>query len=350
MPIGDSTRILIKITIAAAILYLCYKMGQWMIPFALAIILAYAFHVPSVKMQKVLRISSSLSAAIIVVCLMTCIVLFTIFLIPLIKNAAIILMLKLPDFLRELPDYINKFLHDFVARFGIDRTFDVNDSFNEYLSKEYISKFIINLPSHMLNFVTTGVTLVYIITFVFMTPVITYYLLKDWEKLEISFTNLLKRITSESCIEILRPVNTKLGLYVRGQLIVCTLLSCVYIIGLLCIGVNRYVVCGIISGLLSIVPFFGSFLALLTTLATSLDCFAHNYQYALVTLLYLVIPFVDSNFITPKFIGKSTGIQPVCLLFSICACVSVLGTIGIFISVPMAVILSTVCKEIAKKI
>ena len=70
----------------------------------------------------------------------------------------------------------------------------------------------------------------------------------------------------------------------------------------------------------------------------------------MVVALYLVIPFMDSNFITPRLIGKSTGIQPVWLLFSICACLSILGTVGIFISVPMAVVLSTVCKECVKKL
>ena len=120
--------------------------------------------------------------------------------------------------------------------------------------------------------------------------------------------------------------------------------------GLLYIGVDRYIVCGIVSGLLSIAPFFGPLIGLLTTLATSLDTFSDAYQYALTIILYLLIPFLDSNFITPRFIGKKTGIQPVWLLFSICASVSILGTMGIFISVPMAVILSTACKEFAKKL
>jgi predicted PurR-regulated permease PerM len=64
----------------------------------------------------------------------------------------------------------------------------------------------------------------------------------------------------------------------------------------------------------------------------------------------VVIPLLDSNFLTPKLIGRSTGIHPIWLLFSICATVSVLGTCGIFISVPMAVALSTVCRGALKKL
>ena len=202
----------------------------------------------------------------------------------------------------------------------------------------------------MLGFIGTGIAAIYSVVFIFMTPVITFYLLKDWEKLAASFAKLLHKFASQSFIEILTSINSKLGLYIRGQVVVCAILAIIYTFGLLCIGVNRFFVCGIISGMLAVVPFFGGLMGLLLTFATSINCFSSTYQYSLLVLLYLVVPFVDSNVITPKFIGKSTGIQPVWLILSICACASVLGMPGIFISVPAAVILSTTCKECIKRV
>lgn len=337
-------RWLVNSIILLAFSGLCYEMGQWTIPFIVALILAYAFHAPSQKLANILHVSTTISAGIIILSLVSFIFLFATFSIPILKNAMITLIQRLPDLLKSLPENINNNLHNLALTFGIDRTFDVGIVFNRYLAG-----IASNLPKHMIMFIDTGMTLVYIVMFAFMTPILTFYILKDWSKIEKSFSTLLNKFASPTFAAVIRPVNSKLGDYIRGQLIVCFILACTYTVGLLCIGVERYIICGIISGLLSIAPFFGPFIGAITTVATSLDVFS-SHQYLLVVGLYLVVPFIDSNFITPKFIGKSTGIQPVWLLFSICACVSVLGTVGVFISVPMAVILSTVCKEFIKKI
>ena len=333
-----------NLLVIAGIVWLLYEMGQWVVPFLIAFIIAYALHVPAKKLEKTLRISSTLSSIIIVFGLIAFVSLFTVFLAPLLKNATMVIVQKLPLMVRELPSYINENLHSLFSILGIERAFDTGAIFNEYLSK-----FALNLPKHIFGFIDTGMALVYVIMFAFMTPIITFYLLKDWIRIENSFISLLNKCASPSVISVLQPINSKLGAYIKGQLVVCLILAFAYSLGLLFIGVEKYIVCGIISGMLAVAPFFGAIIGLITTLATSLDCL-HSYQYIMVVALYLVIPFIDSNFITPRLIGKSTGIQPVWLLFSICACLSILGTVGIFISVPMAVILSTVCKECVKKL
>ena len=191
-------------------------------------------------------------------------------------------------------------------------------------------------------------TLIYIVMFVFITPIITFYLLKDWIKFETSFVALLDKFASPTFISIIKPLNSKLGSYIKGQIVVCLILASAYTIGLYVIGIERFFVCGLISGMLAIAPFFGALIGALTTFATSLNGL-HHHQYFLLLSLYLLIPFLDSNFITPRFIGRSTGINPVWLLFSICICTSVLGATGIFISVPTAVIISCLCKECVKR-
>lgn len=320
-------------------------MGQWLIPFVIALILAYAFHVPASAISKKLKISTSLSAGLIITILVSVCIFFGIFLAPLIKNAIIILAQKLPRLLETLPGSINGILHNMAAAIGVEKTFDIGAKFQNYMLE-----LTTEWPNHILNFINTGMTLVYVVMFVFMTPIITFYLLKDWTKIETSLNTILKKVTTKSVIETLHKINTNLGAYIKGQLLVCIILTALYISGLFFIGAREYFVCGCFSGFLSFAPFFGPFIGLLTTLAMSLDDFSFTYQYVMTCSLYVIIPFIDSNFITPKLIGKRTGIQPFWLLFSICATVSVLGTVGIFISVPMAVVLSTVCKEIVKKL
>jgi putative permease len=182
-----------------------------------------------------------------------------------------------------------------------------------------------------------------------MTLIITFYFLKDWRKLEDFLHTSLKKLVSNSVIEIIGDINNKLAAYIKGQLLICCILSVFYGVSLYFTGIKEYIVCGLFSGCLSCAPFFGPVIGLLVTLAMAIDDYVSVLQYVFTCCLYIVIPLLDSNFLTPRFIGKSTGIHPIWLLFSICVTISVLGTCGILISVPIAVTLSTVCQNAFKK-
>ncbi|MDR3224025.1 MAG: AI-2E family transporter [Holosporales bacterium] len=333
------------VTVAASLCFLTYFMGQWLIPFVIALILAYVFHVPVNFISRSLRLNRSLSAGCVVILLVSVVSFFTVFFVPLLKNAMFVLIKKLPTFLQLFPRFLNNFLNDISQSCGVEKTFDVGESF-----RQYFSEITTYFPSYVLNFINTGITVVYAVMFTFITPTITFYLLKDWDKIEIAVKTLLEKVTSNSVLTAIQLVNFKLAAYVKGQIFICMILAILYTIGLMLIGTNEYVVCGIFSGVFSVAPFFGPLLGLLISLVMSFDDFVSAYQYIATVGLFVVTPFVDSNFLTPKLIGKVTGIQPVWLLFSICATTSILGISGIFIAVPLAVIFSTICKELIKKI
>jgi predicted PurR-regulated permease PerM len=204
-------------------------------------------------------------------------------------------------------------------------------------------------PRYLSSFIDTGMTLVHVVVFIFMVPVVAFYLLRDWEKLEASVRMILQKLVPNSVIEVISDLNIKLAAYIQGQLLICLILSICYGVCLYFIGITEYIVCGLFSGFLSIAPFFGPLVGLVTTIAMAIDDYSSMLQYILTCGLYAIIPLIDSNFLTSKFIGKSTGIHPVWLLFSICATASVLGACGVLISVPVAVVLSTVCKAAFKR-
>ncbi|MDR2667012.1 MAG: AI-2E family transporter [Holosporales bacterium] len=331
--------------ILCAVFLLVYSMGQWFVPFAIALVLAYAFHAPTQFLSRKLRISHSFSSGIVILLTISILFFFTLFLFPILKNALFTLIKKLPLLIQSLPDSINSVFNGITTAVGIDKTFEIGN-----VVKKYLIELTMDWPSYVLNFVNTGVTLVYVVMFVFMIPVITFYLLKDWKKIEESFEVLLRRMTSDFTISLIKSINTKLGTYIKGQLLVCSILFICYTVALAVIGTREYVVCGIFSGVISFIPFFGPFTGLLTTLALSLDDFSFTHQYIATICLYILVPLMDANFLTPRLIGKITGIRPIWLLFSICATASIFGTCGVIMSVPIAVIVATICRELIKKI
>ncbi|MDR2598142.1 MAG: AI-2E family transporter [Holosporales bacterium] len=331
--------------VLAIALVLLYAMGKWVVPFLVSLILAYALHVPTRYLSKSLNIPFSAASGIVVVILIAFLGLFFIFFIPVLKNSTIIIVQKLPILLRSLPNPVNSFLSGALAMVGVDRQFDIETSLQNYISEVTAA-----WPSYVVHIIDTSMAMFHSLIFIIMIPIIVFHLLRDWDRITSSIQSILKKIASQAVITALSRINTNLGAYVRGQLSVCCILTVVYSTGLFFLGLDEYVICGILSGFLSFAPFFGPVIGFSTTLVMAIDNFSSIHQYILMCCLYTVIPLLDSNIVTPKLIGKSVGIQPVWLLFSICAAISVLGAAGIFISIPVAVILSTVCKELVKKV
>ncbi len=341
-----SSRIILNVISIFIVIFLCYAMGKWIIPFFIGFILAYALHIPSKTISTKFNINSSLSAGIIVLFLIAIFTFVTLFFIPLLKNALILILQKLPNIITTMPRSINESINDMFKSLGFHNThIDIINTFEQYLTSMTNS-----IPDHIIGFLNTGITLVYTIIFTIMTPIITFYLLKDWNKIEMYFSFIINKFASKSVVETLRIINKNLGSYIKGQLSVCVVLSIIYAISIYFIGTNEFIICGIFSGFLSFAPFFGPFLGFLLTLTISIDDFTSIYQYIFLFGIFMIVPFVDSNFITPKLIGKKTGIQPFWMLFSICATVSITGTYGIFIAIPIAVILSTIFKEMFRKL
>jgi predicted PurR-regulated permease PerM len=334
----------ISVVLAVAFVLL-YAMGKWVIPFLVSLILAYALHVPTRYLARLLSISFSAASGIIVIILIAFLGLFVIFFIPVLKNSTVIIVQKLPILLQSLPNSVNSFLSGACAMVGLDRQFDIEASL-----QNYISEITTAWPSYIVRIIDTSMAMFHSLIFVIMIPIIVFHLLRDWDKITISIQSILKKIASQTVITALSRINTNLGAYVRGQFSVCCILTIVYSTGLFFLGLDEYVICGILSGFLAFAPFFGPVIGFSTTLVMAIDNFTTIHQYILMCCLYTIIPLLDSNIMTPKLIGKSVGIQPVWLLFSICAAISVLGVAGIFISIPVAVILSTICKELVKKV
>ncbi len=314
-------------------------MGQWTIPFIVSIVLAYCFHYPANQLSIRFNLSSATSSGIIVSLLVTVCSLIGIFILPLIQKSAIVLLNKISILVNTVSaDSINSTIHDALKKIGIDQPIDIGTSIQNY-TRTIIS----NVPRYLLKFIYTGKSVIYVIIFMFMTPIITFYLLRDWNKFVRYSKVLLRKLTSPTVLALIQNINNRLAEYIRGQLSLCCVLSVIYCILLTIIGVNESVVCGLFTGMISIIPFFGPFIGLGVTLAMCLNDFT-PYQYFFTILTYLAILLTDSNYLTPKFIGEKLGISPFWMMFSICATTSVLGTAGLFLAVPLTVIFATISK------
>lgn len=335
-----NSRFIIFVSIVCGFIILLCSMGQFSIPFVVGTILAYAFNVPVDTASRKFHIPRGITSGICIFLLIALFSFFTVVIGPIIKDCFILLVKKLPLIIESIPG---------IIKFICEKLHIPGEITSENLAASYSSEIASALPEYILNFLNTGVTLIYSAVFIIMTPIITFYLLKDWDKINQSFHNMIDNNPKHDIfLRVIQKININLLAYLKGQLIICFILAVLYTTSLYFIGIKEYIACGILSGFLSFAPFFGPFLGFITSITVSIDEFETLSQYIITGCVYLVIPFIDSNFITPKLIGSRTGIKPFWILFSICAATSAFGTIGVFIAVPLAVFCSTIIKEISR--
>jgi predicted PurR-regulated permease PerM len=133
---------------------------------------------------------------------------------------------------------------------------------------------------------------------------------------------------------LIAPLIQRLGGYVRGQLLVSLCVGSIIAAGLCAIGVESALVLGVISGLLNLVPFIGSFITL--SLATVIGFKQAIWMGFAVLGLFAIEQWIESNFIVPNLLGKQVDLDPLVVLFAVVIGGTLLGVEGALIAVPTA--------------
>ena len=184
---------------------------------------------------------------------------------------------------------------------------------------------------------TKGTALLSLFSLLVITPVVTFYLLLDWDSVVASFDGLIPIRQRETVENLVREIDRALAGYLRGQMTVCVILGVYYAIGLTLAGLNFGILIGAVSGLLTFIPYVGSLTALVVSLCVALAQFYPDWTHILIIVgIVLVGQFLEGNVLSPKLVGESVGLHPVWLIFALLACGYLFGFVGLILAVPLA--------------
>jgi len=139
--------------------------------------------------------------------------------------------------------------------------------------------------------------------------------------------------------DLLHRLGKGLGGVIRGQLTICLINGTLTGIGLWILGVDFAILLGIIAGVLSIIPIFGT---IISTVPAVLLGLVQGFSTALLVLIWiLIVHAIDTNFFTPKIVGSSASLHPVVIVFALLAGQSAFGVLGLVFAVPVASIAQT---------
>ncbi|QVK19968.1 AI-2E family transporter [Mycoplasmatota bacterium] len=185
------------------------------------------------------------------------------------------------------------------------------------------------------------------ITVVVLIPIITAYLLYDYNKIKQNLKLYLIKKNKIYTKKFLEKVNDSLGMYVRGLFLVMLILSILSSIGFLIIGLEYYLFFGIIVGLTNAIPIFGAFIGGCFPVLYSLSI---SFNKAILVLVIIVIlQFVESSIVTPYIQSKNMKIHPLLIILSILLFGKLFGFLGVLFAVPLVTLIKITYQFIRNK-
>ena len=190
-----------------------------------------------------------------------------------------------------------------------------------------------------------GRALVSVFSLVVVTPVVAFYLIYDWHRMIRTVDGWIPRQHRETVRGLAREIDAAISGFVRGQTAVCLILGSFYAAALTLSGLNFGLLIGLISGLITFVPYVGSMTGLVLSLGVAVAQFWPNYVSILIVLgIFLVGQFFEGNVLSPKLVGESVGLHPVWVIFALLAFGYLFGFVGLLVAVPLAATIGVLCR------
>ena len=178
---------------------------------------------------------------------------------------------------------------------------------------------------------------------VILTPLVMYYILRDWSYFVKSFQRIFPEFYRDRIISVMSDIDETLKKYLKGQFFICCLLMVLYTFFLTLFKIPQSFLIGFITGLFSFIP-YGGVVGILLSVA-----FLISYQDAWnllgnVFVIFSLLTIFEGKVLIPRLIGERIGIHPVWMLFSLFSGAHILGFWGLVFAVPIAVVISTILR------
>lgn len=192
-----------------------------------------------------------------------------------------------------------------------------------------------------------GAAIINLLGLLFLTPVVTFYLLRDWRKVLSGIDNALPLDHAAAIREIAHEANIAIAGYLRGQALVCLALGTMYGVGLSLVGLQFGFVVGLAAGLISFIPFVGTLVGATLALGLALAQFSPDwFGVAKVAGVFLLGHALEANLLAPKLVGDRVGLHPVWIMFALLAGGSLFGFVGVLIAVPTAAVIGVIVRHL----
>ncbi len=319
-PIGDFISIITPVTILTGLLY--YLLN------------------PIVDWLEKCKISRTAAISVLFVVIAFLLVWGLAVAIPSIQQQVVSFSKNVPTYIQEVESRVTTLLENEQFEQFRPAILDQLNTINDQIVT-YAQKFSSNAVNWAGNLISTASQ---IIVAILIMPFVLFYLLRDGHHLRGHITKYLPTDWRDSVGQVLTDVNNQLSNYVRGQITVAMIVALMFSILFSIIGLSYPVTLGILAGFLNLIPYLGSFLAMIP--AVILGIIAGPFMLVKVLIVFMVEQTIEGRFVTPLIIGGSLNIHPITILFVLLTAGQMYGVLGVLLGIPIYASIKVVVKAI----
>ncbi|GGZ79553.1 AI-2E family transporter [Ignatzschineria indica] len=315
-------------------LYLIHRLAAVLIPFLIAFGLAYLGN-PLVEKIQSKRIPRVLAVTIVFAGLLLLLALLLTVVIPQLLNQILAFVDKVPTYYLWMQDNIFPRLEKYLSLESLkENQYEARQALTKSLNYlgEITSKIAPSISAIIMGIVGFLVSL-------FLIPMITFYVMRDWVSITERFETLIPRTIFPQAMRFFHEANFMLSGFLRGQLTVMFCLACIYGIGLTIVGVEYSLVIGMIAGLISFVPYFGATSGVIMGLTVAWFQYGTLTHLFFVGIVFAIGQLMESFVLTPILIGDKLGMHPIAVVFALMAGGTLFGFTGVLLALPACAVL-----------
>ncbi|BBB30071.1 AI-2E family transporter [Neptunomonas japonica] len=321
--------------------FLLYLLGPILSPFLIGALLAYLTDPVADRLEE-LGVSRTAAVVIVFVILTTLITMLILLFIPKLTHQIQVMIHQIPAvialFEEKAIPAIQAFLGDGVS-FG-----DI-ESFKKLVASHWEKTG--DIMAQVASGITrSGLAVVGWIANLLLIPVVTFYLLRDWDVMMDKIGHLLPRSVEPVVSRWAKESDEVLGAFIKGQLLVMLTLGFVYAVGLWLVGLDLALLLGMLAGLASIVPYMGFIVGIFAAGVAAYLQFHDPVILLWVSAVFGVGQALEGMVLTPLLVGDKIGLHPVAVIFAIMAGGQLFGFVGVLIALPVAAVIMVFLRHV----
>ncbi|HEX6141939.1 MAG TPA: AI-2E family transporter [Geminicoccaceae bacterium] len=309
-----------------------------LLPFLVGMAAAYLLD-PVADWLERHRFGRSTATALITGLFFILLVVFLVLLLPPLASQAADLALELPQYVERLRARLVPFLNEILNE--ADLAIDLSA---EGLLQRFAGQAIGVVATTITGLLQSGIAFLNLVALIFVTPVVTFYLLRDWDRMLAKIRDNVPPDLLPTVTRIALDIDEVLAGFIRGQGLVCGFLALFYSLGLWAVGLRYGLIIGLLTGIFSFIPYIGMALGLAVGLSVAAFQFQSLGMILLVAAVFGLGQFIEGNLISPRLVGTRIHLHPVWMIFAALAGAALFGLIGTLIAVPVAGVLGVLLR------
>ncbi len=334
----DSQKWMFFLVLSATALLL-YLLAPILTPFFTAALLAYLGDPLADRLEK--KVPRALAVSIVFLLLFAVITVFAFLVFPMLAQ-------QLTYLLSNMPGYIDNIQQHVVPRLaeglGIDSSLIDFETLKNLFKAHYaqagglLSQVVSSIAASGMMLAAWAANLVLI-------PVVTFYLLRDWDVLVARIDELLPSRTQPVIRKLVKESDEVLAAFLRGQFMVMLALGIIYSAGLWFIDLRLALLIGMLAGLVSFVPYLGFIVGIVAASVAMLLQTHELVQLIPVAIVFAIGQLLEGMVLTPLLVGDRIGLHPVAVIFAVLAGGQLFGFVGVLLALPVAAVLAVLLRH-----